>query len=62
MLADLPKPVLLHCSSSNRVGALLALRAKENGADDQAALDLGVSSGLAGLKPVVEKKLAEGHD
>jgi uncharacterized protein (TIGR01244 family) len=62
LLADLPKPVLLHCSSSNRVGALLALRAKENGADDQAALDLGVSSGLAGLKPVVEKKLAEGHD
>jgi len=62
LLADLPKPVLVHCTSSNRVGALLALRAKANGADTDAALDLGVASGLAGLKPVVEQKLGAGHD
>jgi uncharacterized protein (TIGR01244 family) len=62
LLADLPKPVLVHCTSSNRVGALLALRAKLNGTDSEAALDLGLANGLAGLKPVVEKKLAEGHD
>ena len=59
LLAELPKPVLLHCSSANRAGALLALRARRNGADSAAALALGVASGLSGLKPAVEKKLAE---
>lgn len=59
LLAELPKPVLLHCSSANRAGALLALRARRNGVDSAAALELGVASGLAGLKPAVEKKLAE---
>lgn len=62
LLRDAPKPVLVHCSTSNRVGALLALRAKLGGADDKAALDTGVASGLAGLKPAVEQKLATGHD
>jgi uncharacterized protein (TIGR01244 family) len=62
LLRELPQPVLVHCSSSNRVGALLALRAKLGGADDKAALDAGVASGLAGLKPAVEQKLATGHD
>jgi len=62
LLADLPKPVLVHCTSSNRVGALLALRAKAQGEDSKAALDLGLASGLAGLKPVVEQKLDAGHD
>ena len=41
LLADLPKPVLLHCASSNRVGALLALRAKAKGTDSEKALDVG---------------------
>jgi hypothetical protein len=45
-----------------RAGALLALRAKLNGADSAAALALGVSGGLTGLKPAVEEKLARGHD
>jgi len=58
LLAELPKPVLLHCSSANRAGALLALRAKLNGADDAEALELGVAAGLVGLKPTVEQKLA----
>ncbi len=62
LLRDLPKPVLVHCSTSNRVGALLALRAKQGGADDKAALEVGVASGLAGLKSAVEQKLATGHD
>jgi len=62
LLHDLPQPVLVHCATSNRVGALLALRAKLGGADDKAALDVGVASGLASLKPAVEQKLATGHD
>lgn len=62
LLRDAPKPLLVHCSSGNRVGALLALRAKLGGADDKAALEVGVANGLAGLKSAVEQKLAAGHD
>jgi uncharacterized protein (TIGR01244 family) len=62
LLAELPKPILLHCSSGNRVGALLALRAKALGVDDGAALELGVANGLGSLKSAVEQKLATGHD
>ena len=59
ILADLNGPVLLHCSSSNRVGALLALRAKLNGASDDEAMALGEEAGLTRLKPVVEEALAQ---
>jgi len=62
ILADIDGPVLLHCASSNRVGALLALRAKMNGADDEAALALGTEAGLTGLKPVVESVLSASPD
>ena len=62
LLAELPKPILLHCSSGNRVGALIALRASAGGMDDGAALELGVANGLGSLKSTVEQKLATGHD
>ena len=62
LLATLPKPILLHCASSNRVGALLALRASAAGMGDAAALELGVANGLGGLKGAVEQKLSAGHD
>ena len=62
ILSDIDGPVLLHCASSNRVGALLALRAKMQGADDEEALALGVDAGLTGLRPVVEGVLATSPD
>lgn len=52
-------PVLLHCGSGNRVGALLALRESLAGADDESALQLGRSAGLTGLESVVRERLEE---
>jgi protein tyrosine phosphatase (PTP) superfamily phosphohydrolase (DUF442 family) len=62
LLGKNDEPVLLHCASGNRVGALLALRAKLEGSDNDAALALGVAGGVTGLKHTVEEKLAQGHD
>lgn len=59
ILQDLHGPALLHCSSSNRVGALLTLRAKLHGEDDDAALALGEEAGLTRLKPAVEEVLSK---
>lgn len=51
------KPVLVHCASGNRVGALLALRASLGGADDETAMALGRQGGLTGLEPKVRSIL-----
>lgn len=59
LLNKYPGPVLVHCGSGNRVGALLALRASLGGADDESALALGREGGLTGLEPVVLERLAE---
>ncbi|MCB1561754.1 MAG: hypothetical protein KDI75_11790 [Xanthomonadales bacterium] len=51
-------PVLVHCASGNRVGALLALGAYRN--DDRAAaaaLAFGQEAGLSRLEPVVRERL-----
>ncbi len=46
-LDDLPQPVLLHCASGKRAGAMaLMTLAAENGLDGDAALDLGRARGL----------------
>lgn len=50
-------PVLVHCGSSNRVGALLALRASLEGADDEAAIEVGKQGGLTKLEPKVREVL-----
>lgn len=57
--------VLLHCSSGNRSGALLALRAfhhEEKSVDE--ALELGRAAGMTSLEPIVRDQLtaAEGED
>jgi uncharacterized protein (TIGR01244 family) len=52
------KPLILHCASGNRVGALLALKAFHiDGLSRDRALELGTQAGLASLKPAVEAKL-----
>jgi uncharacterized protein (TIGR01244 family) len=49
------RPVLAHCSSGNRVGALFALKAYQlEGKSEQQALDEGRKAGLTKLEPAVK--------
>jgi uncharacterized protein (TIGR01244 family) len=59
LLAGIDGPVLLHCGSGNRVGALFALREKLHGASDEAALEKGRAAGLTSLEDVVRRRFAE---
>lgn len=59
ILAEIDGPVLLHCASSNRVGALLALREKMQGGSNDEALSLGEAAGLSSLRATVETRLEE---
>ena len=59
LLKQYDEPVLIHCGSSNRVGALLALRESLNGADDASALQAGKDGGLTGLGLRVMQVLGE---
>ncbi|MDY6943447.1 MAG: protein tyrosine phosphatase family protein [Pseudomonadota bacterium] len=53
-------PVMVHCASGNRVGALFALRAARiQGKDAEEALKIGEAAGLTGLAPVVRELLAK---
>ena len=52
-------PVVVYCGSANRVGALLALRARwMDGAPPEDALALGKAAGLTRLEPDVARLLA----
>lgn len=58
LLGHASTPVLVHCASGNRVGALLALGAAEQGGmTAQQALDFGKSAGLGSLEPKVRELL-----
>ncbi|HSG59527.1 MAG TPA: sulfur transferase domain-containing protein [Woeseiaceae bacterium] len=59
LLESYDGPVLVHCASSNRVGALLALRESLRGADDDTALGYGRAAGLTRLEPRVKEVLEE---
>ncbi len=54
LIANAEGPVLVHCASSNRVGALLALRASLAGATDDDALAHGIAGGMTSLAGPVQ--------
>lgn len=57
------EPVLVYCGSSNRVGAMFALRAAWlEGYSVDAAIELGREHGLTGLEARVRELLENGHD
>lgn len=61
LVAGADRPLLVHCSSANRVGAMAALRAGWlQGADVEAALAVGRAWGLKALEPAVRERLARG--
>lgn len=59
ILAETDGPVLLHCGSGNRAGAIYALRAKLNGASSEEALAQGKQAGLTRSEEAVRNRLAE---
>ena len=59
ILSDVQGPVLLHCASGNRVGALLSLRAYMHGASAEEALELGNEAGLSSLSDTVKTLINE---
>ncbi|HLU39367.1 MAG TPA: sulfur transferase domain-containing protein [Planctomycetota bacterium] len=57
-LAKGPEPALLYCGSSNRVGALLAMKAFHvDGKSAEEALAYGKAAGLKKLEPTVRERL-----
>ncbi len=55
------EPALLYCASSNRVGAMIALKAHWiDGDDAETALELGRSAGLASLENPVRELMGLG--
>jgi len=57
ILSGFNGPVLVHCGSGNRVGALFALREKARGATDEEAIAAGKVAGMTRLEPEVLKVL-----
>ena len=59
LLETFDGPVLVHCASGNRVGALLALRYSADGASDEETLVYGKNAGMTRLEPLVRERLSE---
>jgi len=58
LLNAAPGPVLLHCGSGNRAGAMMALRAYHvEGKEAEDALEIGKAAGLTSLEPKVRAEL-----
>ena len=59
ILGEIDGPVLLHCGSGNRVGAILALRESLNGASDEEALEYGRDAGMTRSEALIKERLDE---
>tara|TARA_B100000683_G_scaffold274823_1_gene323935 strand:- start:2188 stop:2640 length:453 start_codon:yes stop_codon:yes gene_type:complete len=58
LLQTAARPMVIHCGSSNRVGALMALRAAHiQNKDPREALNDGRKAGLTALEPLVAQML-----
>ena len=58
LLRDAERPVLVHCASGNRVGAMAALRAAWiESRSEEDAIAIGKSWGLKGLEPQVRERI-----
>ena len=57
LLMEFDGPVLVHCASGNRIGAILALRESLDGASDEDALEYGKRAGLTRLESLVRERL-----
>ena len=57
VLQGIDGPVLMHCGSGNRVGAVLALRQSLNGASDEESIEFGENAGMTRLEPRVREIL-----
>lgn len=63
MLAQASEPVLVHCASGNRAGALLALmHARVEDAGIEQALAFGRAAGMTSLEPVIRGVLEQQPD
>lgn len=62
LLAAARGPALLHCSSGNRVGAMMALRASLHGASPDAAIAVGRQAGLTRSEEVVRSRIIESQE
>lgn len=61
MLRDARRPVLVHCASGNRVGAMAALRAAWiEGRPAEDAIGIGKAWGLKGLEAEVRRRIEAG--
>ena len=57
LLDDAEGPVLVHCSTANRVGGLLAIAAAQEGMDADAALAFGRTAGMKSAEARVRELL-----
>lgn len=58
LMREAKRPVLVHCSSANRVGAMAALRAAWiDGKSEEDAISIGKAWGLKALEPDVRERI-----
>ncbi len=57
LLQQYDEPVLVHCGSANRVGALFALQAFSETGDAELALEVGRQGGLTGHEDIVKEAM-----